>query len=243
MRLARGWCFSPQDIHDGPADAYSSALLPGLAGDRDHRRLIAATRAPVWSNGLSRSVLLDQVLVVQNFTQTYGSFAPSWSITNELVYYVMFGLLAAFLARTRVRPATLGMVVCIAVGAVTHFYIEAVIVPRRFSALACSLAWDSTGFWVHWWPFMWIGWCGCPSFACLAILGPFAGTHHAPLVSQRVHLEFIYLGAGIAFTLLLVRFLVVDARAARSLAGSLPVCRLFSASRVIPRICFTGHSC
>ena len=30
--------------------------------------LFAATRAPVWSNGLSRSVLLDQVLVVQNFT-------------------------------------------------------------------------------------------------------------------------------------------------------------------------------
>ena len=31
-------------------------------------------------------------------------------------------------------------------------------------------------------------------------------------LSQRVHLEFVYLGAGIAFTLLLVRLLVVDAR-------------------------------
>jgi peptidoglycan/LPS O-acetylase OafA/YrhL len=52
-------------------------------------------------------------LVVQNFTQTYGSFAPSWSITNELFYYVFYGALAVLTARGRKQPAWLGMGICL----------------------------------------------------------------------------------------------------------------------------------
>ncbi len=173
----------------------------------------AGTRAPVWSNGISRSVLLDQVLVVQNFTQTYGSFAPSWSITNELVYYVMFGLLAAFLARTRVRPATLGMVVCIAVGAVTHLLYRSGF--RSATILSTGLLFGLGFNWflgalvaVH------VDWL--VRMPVLRLASRFWGLLLALTMllwlSQRVHLEFIYLGAGIAFTLLLIRFLVVDAR-------------------------------
>ena len=175
--------------------------------------VVAASRAPVWSNGLSRRVLLSQVLVIQNFTETYGSFAPSWSITNEVVYYVMFGLLAALLARTCVRPATLGMVLCIAVGAMTQLLYRSGY--RSPTILSTGLLF---GLGFNW------------------FLGALVAVHVDRLVripvvciasrywgllltlsmglwfSQRVHLEFVYLSTGIAFTLLLVRLLVVDAR-------------------------------
>ena len=82
--------------------------------------ILVTNRVPVWSNGLNRSVLLGQIFVVQNFTQTYGSFAPSWSITNEVVYYALFGLLAALVARSKIHPANPGMFLCIAVGATSQ---------------------------------------------------------------------------------------------------------------------------
>ena len=56
--------------------------------------LIAPGRPQAWPNGLNPSVLISQFFVVQNLIQTYGSFASSWSITNELIYYALYGLLA-----------------------------------------------------------------------------------------------------------------------------------------------------
>ena len=174
---------------------------------------VADTRAPIWSNGLNRSVLLSQILVVQNFTQTYGSFAPSWSITNEVVYYMMFGVLAALLTRSHVRPAALGMVVCIAVSAVTQFLYRS---GHRSSMILSTGLLFGLGF--NWFlgalvavhvdrlvriPLM----CLASRFWSLLLAMTMALWY-----SQRVHPEFVYLGAGIAFTLLLVRLLVVDAR-------------------------------
>ena len=174
---------------------------------------VAASRAPVWSNGLSRSVVFGQILVIQNFTQTYGSFAPSWSITNEVIYYVMFGVLAALLARTHVRPATLGMVVCIAVGAVTQLLYRS---GYRSSMILSTGLLFGLGFnWflgalvaVH------VDRLVRIPVVCLAsrFWGLLLALTMVLWLSQRVHLEFVYLGAGIAFTLLLVRLLVVDAR-------------------------------
>ena len=49
-----------------------------------------------------------QVLMVQNLSQTFGSFAASWSITNEVFYYVLYGLLAVLAAGTDVAAGLAG---------------------------------------------------------------------------------------------------------------------------------------
>ena len=69
-------------------------------------------RITFWTAGITRAALFAQVLVVQGFTQPFGSFAPSWSITSEFLYYLMFGLLAAATAataRSRFRPSVVGL--------------------------------------------------------------------------------------------------------------------------------------
>ena len=63
---------------------------------------------PIWANGLNQGVLISQFLVLQNFTETYGSFAPSWSITNEVVYYGLFGGLTALVVPLKIRACVIG---------------------------------------------------------------------------------------------------------------------------------------
>ena len=74
-----------------PALADLAAVLPGPAagagrrmGDRARPAGHLAARGPA---GRDRA----QVFLVQNLSQTYGSFAPSWSITNEVFYYLFYG--------------------------------------------------------------------------------------------------------------------------------------------------------
>lgn len=90
---------------------YYAALLFTIAVEA----LIADARPPLLTKGLNPLVLLSQVFVLQNLTQTYGSFGASWSITNELFYYLFYGVLASLAVRRRGRPAWVGMAVCLAV--------------------------------------------------------------------------------------------------------------------------------
>lgn len=76
--------------------------------------LIAGARPFEWPNGLDAQTFLCQVVMVQNLTQTFGSFASSWSITNEVFYYLFYGLLAWLLAGRTARPAWLGLGLCLA---------------------------------------------------------------------------------------------------------------------------------
>jgi peptidoglycan/LPS O-acetylase OafA/YrhL len=81
---------------------------------------IADARPVTWPHGVEPGVILAQVCLVQNLSQTYGSFAPSWSITNEIFYYVFYGVLAyAFLARPR-RAVWVGMAIATAVLGITQ---------------------------------------------------------------------------------------------------------------------------
>jgi peptidoglycan/LPS O-acetylase OafA/YrhL len=83
--------------------------------------LIASARPYVWPHGVDLGTLTSQLLVVQNLTQTYGSYAPTWSITNEAFYYLFYGLLVAWLSRGRsARPAWVGLGLCAATAAVTQ---------------------------------------------------------------------------------------------------------------------------
>jgi peptidoglycan/LPS O-acetylase OafA/YrhL len=175
---------------------------------------LAGMRAPVWSNGLSRSVLLCQLVVIQNFTQTYGSFAPSWSITNEVVYYMLFGLLAATFAGNRTRPVVAGTAACLGVGVLCQIiyrsgYHHPIILSTGllfglginwFAGVLVALSSDRLASFR---PLRWAA-RGWPLVLALTML---------LWCSQRVHLEFVYLGAGLAFTLMLIRFVIAEADA------------------------------
>ena len=174
-------------------------------------QLVVLHRAPIWPNGLNPRVFVNQILMIQNLTQTYGSFAPSWSITNEVIYYLFFGGLAAMLARSHIRPATLGMALCIAVGAVTQIaYRTGFRSPVVLSTgllfglgfnwfLGALIAVDANRL------------VRIPLIRLITRLWlPLLTLTMMLWFSQRVHQEFIYIGAGLAFALLLIRFLVVD---------------------------------
>ncbi|HMB05750.1 MAG TPA: acyltransferase [Isosphaeraceae bacterium] len=77
--------------------------------------LIAPARPRSWPNGLNGSALIAQLFVAQNLTQTYGSFASSWSITNEVFYYGLYGLLCVPAIGRGDRPARVGMALCLAI--------------------------------------------------------------------------------------------------------------------------------
>ena len=64
-----------------------------------------------------RAVLLAQAFVVQNLGRCYPGFVASWSITNESIYYLLYGLLAAWAAGQRAIPVRVGLATCLLVGA------------------------------------------------------------------------------------------------------------------------------
>jgi peptidoglycan/LPS O-acetylase OafA/YrhL len=89
--------------------------------------LAAGARPPAWPHGIDPATLVSQLLVIQNLTQTFGAYAPTWSITNEAFYYVLYGLLVAWLARgrssrslSRSRPGWVGLALCVGTAVVTQ---------------------------------------------------------------------------------------------------------------------------
>jgi peptidoglycan/LPS O-acetylase OafA/YrhL len=96
-----------------------SRILPlyyvGLVGTALVEWLIRDARPHEWPHGLDWTTFFGQVVMVQNLTETYGSFASSWSITNEVFYYIFYGLLAWCLAGrgAGARPAWAGLAICV----------------------------------------------------------------------------------------------------------------------------------
>ncbi len=81
--------------------------------------VIADARPVTWPHGVEAPVIAAQLVLLQNLTETYGSFAPSWSITNEAFYYLLYGGLACLAAGGVRRPAWAGMALCFGVLVVT----------------------------------------------------------------------------------------------------------------------------
>ncbi|WP_337176020.1 acyltransferase [Paludisphaera sp.] len=181
----------------------SAVVFEWLMGDH---------RPSVWPNGLDRSTLIAQLFVAQNFAQTFGSFAPSWSITNEMFYYVFFGLLAWVATRRGIRPATLGMVVCATLavalevayfawfrrdplarglgllfGLGTIWFQGALVAVHRDAIRESRSARGISAAW--------------PLALALAI-----GLWY----TRAVHLQVLYLLLGVAFTMMLARFVATD---------------------------------
>jgi peptidoglycan/LPS O-acetylase OafA/YrhL len=164
-----------------------------------------------WFNGVETPVLIAQLFIVQNLSQTYGSFAPSWSITNEMFYYVFYGLLVCVALRQGVRATTLGMLICGAMALVadglyfgvarsplvlgpgllfglgTIWFLGALVADHRGALLRSRAARVGSRFW-------------------MVVLA----SAIAMWSSQRVHLQVVYVVLGVGFALMLVRFLFAE---------------------------------
>jgi peptidoglycan/LPS O-acetylase OafA/YrhL len=104
--------------------ARATRILPlyyaGLLFTAALEPLMSDARPWAWPHGINAEVFIAQLFVVQNLTQTFGSFAPSWSITNEAFYYLFYGLLVSIAAGRRAWAAWVGIAVCLAVAIVTQ---------------------------------------------------------------------------------------------------------------------------
>jgi len=186
---------------------YYLALLLAVVVER----LMTSGRPFCWPQGVNLNTLIAQLFIVQNLTQTYGSFAPSWSITNEMFYYLFYGVVVCVALRRGLRPTMLGIGLCLVLAiALDWIYFSgyrngyvrspgllfglgiiwfqgALVAECRRSLRHSRLARVASGFW--------------PLLLILAM---------AMWYSRRIHLQVVYLALGAAFTLMLIRFVVVD---------------------------------
>lgn len=188
---------------------YYLALVSALITES----LIRLSRPSYWSNGLDASTAIAQVFVVQNIIQTYGCFAPSWSITNEMFYYLFYGAIVYFSLRSGVSPSTLGLCVCLGLTAVfgslffSRYHVGLLRTPALLFGL-CVIWFLGVLVAEHRERLRGSRWAGDLSAAwpwvlALAILLWW---------SQRVHLQIVFPILGVAFALMLTRFLIVENR-------------------------------
>ncbi len=173
--------------------------------------LMVGGRPTTWPNGLDGNTVLAQIFMLQNFIQTYGSFAPSWSITNEMFYYIFYGFLVCVALNRGVRATTLGMAVCLAVAVPMNLVYF--LVNRSLFICGLGMLFGLGTFW-----FMGalvadhsellrqsrvarLGSRGWPVVLVAAM---------AMWFSQHVHLQFLYMTLAAAFTLMLVRIVTAD---------------------------------
>jgi peptidoglycan/LPS O-acetylase OafA/YrhL len=173
--------------------------------------LIAPARPRYWYNGVNGTTLIAQLLFLQNLTQTFGSYAPSWSITNEMFYYIFYGLIVLSALKWGARPTLLGMWLCLVIAIPMDFlYFDA---GRSRYAVSTGLLFGQGAIWF-------LGalvadyrgalrrspWAKAASrFWWLLLAGACA-----MWVSQEVHLQVVLVVLGLAFALMLVRFVVTD---------------------------------
>jgi peptidoglycan/LPS O-acetylase OafA/YrhL len=189
--------------------------------------LIAGARPHCWSNGINGNALIAQVFVLQNLTQTYGSYAPSWSITNEMFYYLFYGFLVCIAVKRGIRATTLGMIACVTIalpmnllyftwnrspfvcavgllfGLGTFWFSGALVAEYQESLRRSRAVRVGSRFW--------------PLILATAIVMWF---------SQHVHLQLVYVMLAMAFTMMLVQIVTADEKSAltdeRSRTSPLP---------------------
>jgi peptidoglycan/LPS O-acetylase OafA/YrhL len=168
---------------------------------------IAGARPEEWPNGLNLATFVAQVFMVQNLTQTFGSYASSWSMTNEVFYYLLYGLLAACLAGRRGRPARVGMGACLAVAVVTQ--VLYVTVARNRYVYSAGMLMGLGMLWfagalvaVYDNELGKVAWVRLAARAWPAVLAVAIGWKTAHLPPHG-----LYLISGLAFTLMLLSFL------------------------------------
>ena len=180
-------------------------------------RLIASARPPYWVNGINVNTLVSQLFVLQNLTETFGTYAPSWSITNEMFYYIFYGILVYMALKIGIRATMLGMFICVGVALVmevAHFrlfhspftqglgslfglgaiwFLGALVAENRPALARSRLARVGSSCW-----------------PMILLLGM------GLWLSQRVHIQVLFLVLAAAFSLMLVRFIAVDGKRAQT---------------------------
>ena len=186
---------------------YYMALLLAVVIER----LIASARPSCWPQGVNVNTLIAQLFIIQNLTSTYGSFAPSWSITNEMFYYLLYGAVVCVALRRGIRPTLLGMSLCLILALILDWvyffgyrtsYVRspgllfglgiiwfqgALVAEHRQWLRKSQVARVTSALW--------------PLVLIMAM---------AMWYSQRIHLQVVYLVLGAAFTLMLMRFVVTE---------------------------------
>jgi len=179
-------------------------------------RLMATARPSCWPMGVNANGLISQLFIVQNLTWTYGSFAPSWSITNEVFYYLFYGAVVCVALRLGIRPTALGMGLCLVLALILDWvyffqyqtgYVRspgllfglgiiwfqgALVAEHREWLRSSRAARTASALWL------------------LVLISAMAMWY-----SQSIHLQLVYLVLGAAFTLMLMRFVVTEPCGAR----------------------------
>jgi peptidoglycan/LPS O-acetylase OafA/YrhL len=168
---------------------------------------IAGARPNQWPNGVNPAAFLGQLVMVQNLTDTFGAFASSWSITNEVFYYLFYGLLAWLLAGREARPAWTGLCLCLGsaiVGQVLYVTVgRNPVVYRAGMLMGLGMLWFQGALVaIHGRDLMQRGWV-----RHLAALWPAALAAAMAWRALQLPPQGIYLISGWAFTLMLLDFL------------------------------------
>lgn len=177
-------------------------------------------RPHVWYNNVNAGAVGCQVLMVQNLTMNFGSFSSTWSITNEVAYYLIFGLLAAACVPLGKKPAVVGMVLCVAVGMMLQAIYRLGV--RDTAVLKIGLLFGLGAVW-HLGALVAVY---SSSLAASPRLTRAARLWPAMLLatmlaygSHRFHQEFIFVSAGITFALMMVRFIDLEQKRTDAAAG------------------------
>ena len=191
------------------APLYYLALLLAVVIER----LVATARPSCWPQGMNVNGLIAQLFIIQNLTWTYGSFAPSWSITNEMFYYLFYGVVVCVALRFGIRPTSMGMSLCLVLALILDwvYFFEYrtgyVLSPGLLFGL--GIIWFQGALvaehreWLHNSQAARMASALWPLVLILAM---------AMWYSQGIHLQVVYLVLGVAFTLMLMRFVVTEPR-------------------------------
>jgi peptidoglycan/LPS O-acetylase OafA/YrhL len=170
---------------------------------------ISMGRAGTVSEGFDIRALLAQVFLVQNLADCYGTFTPSWSLTNEVFYYLLYGVLASVFGGRRGWPFLIGLGLCLAIGGA--FQVTYLAGFKSPLVLKTGLLF---GLGFNW--FLGVGisvWRDrirqSPTILAVArtwpliLIASFAGYH------RGLTIQFAYVCSGIAFALLMIRLVAV----------------------------------
>ena len=170
-------------------------------------RLIDSARPPCWPQGMNINALIAQLFIIQNLTWTYGTFAPSWSITNEMFYYLFYGIVVCVALRRGIRPTILGISLCLILALVldcVYFFGYRTGYVRSPGLLfGLGIIWFQGALVAE--HRKWL--CSSRVARIASALWPLVLIMAMAMwYSQGIHLQVVYLVLGAAFTLMLMRF-------------------------------------
>jgi peptidoglycan/LPS O-acetylase OafA/YrhL len=177
--------------------------------------VIAPHRPDYWNVGLDSEALIQQLFLTQGFTQAFGSFAASWSITNEVAYYVVFGLVAAAAGAPRGRAAAVGLPLTIAIGAALQLVDRHVFHHHAIAQAAVVFGLGTVWFFgaltaVHSHRLATV-----PGLPTLARLWPLMLAPSLVLLCLDSPKRYVCLTSGLAFTMMLIHFTIQEQAAGR----------------------------